>query len=341
MGNQHNNCIKNIVMRMLVTGGGGFLGLYIVEQLLQHGHEVRVFCRGTYAALQQPNVEIVNGDLRNQGDVESACQDIQAVFHVAAVPGIWGPWEQYHGINTLGTNNVIAACRKHGVQRLIYTSSPSVVFGGDDHIDADESLQYQTTWLCNYPHSKALAEQAVLAANDDDSLRTISLRPHLIWGRRDNHLIPRLIAKARSGQLRRVGDGTNVVSVVNVENAAAAHIQAEISLRDSITASGKAYFVNEPESVNLWQWVDQILALAGLPPVKKSISFSTARRIGSVMETAWSWMRLSGEPPMTRFVAAQLAGSHSYSIKAAQRDFGYQPIVSMQEGLNRLKTDII
>ena len=211
-------------MRMLVTGGGGFLGLYIVEQLLQHGHDVRVFCRGTYPALQQLRVEIVNGDLRNQHDVETACQGIDAVFHVAAVPGIWGPWEQYHGINTLGTNNVVAACRKHGVQRLVYTSSPSVIFAGDDHIDADESLPYPTKWLCHYPHSKALAEQAVLAANDNDSFRTVSLRPHLIWGRRDNHLIPRLIARAKSGQLRRVGDGSNVVSVVNVENASAAHI---------------------------------------------------------------------------------------------------------------------
>ncbi len=326
-------------MRMLVTGGGGFLGLYIVEQLLDNGHDVRVFCRGHYPALQQLNVDVVNGDLCDPVAVASACDQMEAVFHVAAVPGIWGPWERYYSTNTVGTNNILTACKKHSVQRLIYTSSPSVVFDGHDHINGDESLPYSTDWLCHYPHSKALAEQAVLAANDISSLRTVCLRPHLIWGQRDNHLIPRLIAKARSGRLRRVGDGTNEVSVVNVENAAAAHIQAEASLRDSVTAAGKAYFINEPEAVNLWDWIDQLLHLAGLPAVQKSISYTSARRIGAAMETAWHWLRLSGEPPMTRFVAAQLAGSHSYSIEAARRDFGFSPIVTMAEGLERLKAD--
>ena len=162
----------------------------------------------------------------------------------------------------------------------------------------------------------------------------------LLWGCRDNHLIPRLIAKAKSGRLRRVGDGTNVVSMVNVENAAAGHLQAEQSLRDSLTAAGNAYFINEPESVNLWQWIDQLLDMAGLPPVQKSISYSTAHRIGSLMETAWKWLPLPGEPPMTPFVAAQLAGSHSYSIAAAQRDFGFQPVVSMESAFSKLQEEI-
>ena len=327
-------------MRMLVTGGGGFLGLYIVEQLRGNGHDVRVFCRSNYPALKQLDVEVLNGDLSDFAAVSGACANIDAVFHVAAVPGIWGPWERYHSTNTVGTQNVVAACQQQNVQRLIYTSSPSVVFDGHDHIDADESLPYPTNWLCHYPHSKALGEQAVLAANDVNGLRTTSLRPHLIWGRRDNHLIPRLIARAKSGRLRRVGDGTNVVSVVNVENAAAAHIQVEESLRNSTAAAGKPYFINEPDAVNLWQWIDQLLTLANLPPVKKSISYAAAHRIGSTMEAAWKWLRLSGEPPMTRFVAAQLAGSHSYSINAAIRDFGFTPIVSMEEGLKRLQRDL-
>ena len=328
-------------MRALVTGGGGFLGLFIVEQLLGDGNDVRVFCRGTYPSLQALNVEVVQGDVRDAAAIEDACEDIDAVFHVAAVPGIWGPWEKYHSINTVGTQNVVAACLAKQVQRLIYTSSPSVVFDGNDHVDADSSLPYPQKWLCHYPHSKALGEKSVLAANADDGLRTVSLRPHLIWGCRDNHLIPRLVAKAKSGRLRRVGDGSNVVSVVNVENAAAAHVQAERSLRDNSAAAGRAYFVNEPEPVNLWDWIDRLLALAELPPVRKSISLKNAERVGAVMENAWRWLRLSGEPPMTRFVAAQLAGSHSYSIAAAQRDFGFAPIVSMEEGLAKLKPEIL
>lgn len=326
-------------MRTLVTGGGGFLGQYIVEQLLEAGHSVRVFCRGTYAALDALPVDVVRGDLRRPNDVASACRDIEVVFHVAAVPGVWGTWEHYHSINTAGTENVIRACQSNGVQRLIYTSSPSVVFDGHDHVDADESLPYPDSWLCHYPHSKALGEQAVLAANCNDQLRTVSLRPHLIWGHRDNHLIPRLIARARSGRLRRVGDGTNVVSMINVENAAAAHLQVETSLRKSTTAAGKAYFINEEQSVRLWAWIDQLLERAGLPPVRKSISAGSAYRLGAVLEQLWTWLPLKGEPPMTRFVAAQLAGSHSYSIKAAQADFGFTPVVSVDEGLRRMQSD--
>lgn len=327
-------------MKALVTGGGGFLGLYMVEQLLADGHDVRVFCRGNYPALRSLNVEVIQGDLRNAEQVAAACRDRAAVFHVAAVPGVWGSWHKYHGTNTVGTQHVIAGCRQHGVERLIYTSSPSVVFDGTDHVDADESLPYSDRWLCHYPHSKALAEQAVLAANDPGTFRTISLRPHLIWGPRDNHLIPRLIERARSGQLRRVGSGRNVVSVSYVENAAAAHLQAERTLRTSLAPAGRAYFINEPESVVLWDWVNDLLQRAGLPPLTKSISLPAAYGVGAILEFAYTLLRRSDEPRMTRFVAAQLAGSHSYSIQAARRDFGYDPKVSLQEGLRRLQPDL-
>jgi nucleoside-diphosphate-sugar epimerase len=332
--------IKVSLMKALVTGGGGFLGLHLVEQLVQAGHTVRVFSRGQYSSLDALNVDCVRGDLRNSDEVREACRDIEAVFHAAALPGIWGSWKMFHGINTQGTHNVITACREQGVRRLIYTSSPSVVFDGTDHFEADESLPYPTRWLSNYPRSKALAEQAVLAANDSDRLRTIALRPHLIWGPRDNHLIPRLIEKAMSGRLRRVGDGTNVVSVAYVENVAAAHLQAEASLAQSDRAAGRAYFINEPAAVNLWDWINELLCRAGLMPVSKSISANSARRAGAVLEAAWTVLRLGGEPPMTRFLAAQLSGSHSYSIAAAARDLGYRPGVSMETGLQRMQADL-
>ncbi len=327
-------------MKALVTGGGGFLGLYIVEQLRAAGHEVRVFSRGQYPALTALAVETQQGDLRDAKAVERACEGIDAVFHVAAVPGVWGSWEMYHSINTIGTLHVISGCRRFGVQRLIYTSSPSVVFDGSDHINADESLPYPTKWLCHYPHSKALAEQAVLEANDANGLRTISLRPHLIWGPRDNHLIPRLIQKARVGQLRQVGRGDNVVSISYVENAAAAHVQAEESLRNSTRAAGRAYFINEPDAVNLWDWINLILKLAGLPPVTRQISATMAWSAGLVLETAFKVLGRQHDPPMTRFIAAQLSGSHSYRITAAQRDFGYRPLVTVAEGLRRMQLDL-
>ncbi|NQV28610.1 MAG: NAD-dependent epimerase/dehydratase family protein [Rhodopirellula sp.] len=326
-------------MKALVTGGGGFLGLYIVEQLLEDGADVRVLCRKRYERLDQLGVEWVQGDIQDAEAVASACDGVDAVFHVAAVPGIWGPWEMFHGINTLGTQNVIAGCRKHHVRKLVYTSSPSVIFDGQDHVDADESLPYPTTFLSHYPHSKALAEQAVIAANGSE-LATCALRPHLIWGPRDTQLVPRLIRRAQSGRLRLVGDGTNVISMAYAENVAAAHLQAAKVLEPGSAVAGQVYFVNEPQPVNCGEWINTLLGCAGLPPVQKRISTKAARRIGAAFEGVWSLLRLNGEPPMTRFLAGQLASSHSYRIDKAVRDFGYTPRVTVEEGLRRLAPEL-
>lgn len=324
----------------LVTGGGGFLGLQIVEQLVARGDRVRVLCRGTYPRLQELNVECVSGDVRDTAAVARACAGVDTVFHVAAVSGIWGTWEHYYAINTRGTENVIAGCRKQSVARLVYTSSPSVIYDGRDHAGANESLPYPRKFLCHYPHSKALAEQAVRGADGQAGLSTTALRPHLIWGPRDNHLIPRLIARARSGRLRRVGRGDNLISMSYVENAAHAHLLAADRLAPGSPLAGQAYFINEPEPVNLWSWIDDLLRLAGLPPVRKSISTRAAFAAGALLETVYSAARLSREPPMTRFLALQLGGTHFYDTSRAARDFDYGPIISVAEGMRRLEADL-
>ena len=327
-------------MRALVTGGGGFLGLYIVEQLRARGDSVRVLCRGRYPRLDELDVECVSGDIRDAEAVARACAGVDIVFHVAAVSGIWGPWEHYHGINTDGTLHVLTGCRRHGVSKLVYTSSPSVIYDGRDHCNADESLPYPARYLCHYPHSKALAEQAVLAANGQDGLTTVALRPHLIWGPRDNHLISRLIDRAPSGRLKRGGPGDNLISVSYVENAAAAHLQAADRLAPGAPVAGRAYFINEPEPVRMWGWIDDLLGRAGLPPVKRAVSRRFAYAAGAAAEVLWQGCRFSGEPPMTRFLAQQLGGSHYYSIERARRDFGYASPVSFDEGMRRLEPDL-
>jgi nucleoside-diphosphate-sugar epimerase len=328
-------------MKALVTGGGGFLGLYITEQLIARGDDVLVFCRGDYPRLHELGVEIQRGDIRDKEAVAAACSGCDVVFHTAAIPGVWGPWSLYYEINTVGTEHVIAGCQQQGVQKLVYTSSPSVVFGNAPHEAADETLPYPTEYACHYPHTKALAEKAVLAANGERGLATCALRPHLIWGPRDNHLVPRLIQRARSGRLRRVGAGNNLVSMTYVENTAHAHLQAADALAAESAVAGQAYFINEPEPVNLWQWIDQLLALVDLPPVKRSVSTKMAFRIGGALEKLYRLLRLSGEPAMTRFLAAQLSSSHYYSTEKARRDFGYAPQVTFQEGMQRLQRDLV
>ena len=317
-----------------MTGAGGFLGRYLVEQLLARGDRVRGLARRRYAELDALGIEPVQGDIRDTAAVQRACQGVDCVFHVAAIAGIWGPWRQYYEINTLGTSHVIAACRRAGVRRLVYTSSPSVTFAGCDQCGVGESVPYPERWLAHYPHTKALAEKLVQAAAGDELL-TCSLRPHLIWGPRDQHLIPRLIERARRGQLRQVGDGKNLIDAVYVENAAAAHLLAADAL-DQGRACGKAYFITNGEPVNCWQWINDILSHAGLPPVTRRISFRTAFAAGAMLEGLWTVLGRSDEPRMTRFLAAQLATSHYFDITAARRDLGYEPQVSMAQGMQRL-----
>ncbi len=327
-------------MKILVTGGGGFLGRYIVEQLLARGDQVRVLARRRYPDLERAGVEMVQGDVRNADVVDVACREIDAVIHTAAVAGIWGPWKHFYEINTLGTHHVVAACHKHRVGRLVYCSSPSVTFDGGDQENVDESAPYPQRWLCHYPHTKALAEQHVLASNGENELLTCALRPHLIWGPRDQHLIPRLLDRARRGQLMRVGDGKNLIDMVYVENAAAAHIQALDALRPGSPVCGRAYFISQGEPVNCWEWINQILALASLPPVRRSLSFGAAWRLGAAMEALYTALQISREPRMTRFLAAQLAKHHYFNINRARTDFGYAPKISTADGMQRLAASL-
>jgi nucleoside-diphosphate-sugar epimerase len=327
-------------MHALVTGGGGFLGGYIIEALVARGDRVRSFGRGDYPNLREQGVEVIRGDIQDNGALRAACAGVDCVFHAAALPGIGMDREAYRTVNQVGTELLLANCRRQGVRRFVYTSSPSVVFSGRDQCGVDESAPYDFGWMqanrAHYSESKACAEQAVLAANGE-AMTTCALRPHLIWGPGDTHLIPRLIARALAGRLRRVGDGTNLVDVTFVENAADAHLLAADALaREAASAAGKAYFISQGEPVNCWRWIDEILAIVNLLPVRKTMSLRTASRIGVACEAAYRLMRLKREPPMTRFLASQLATSHWFDISAARRDLGYKPRVSTAEGMQRL-----
>jgi 2-alkyl-3-oxoalkanoate reductase len=322
-------------MRALVTGGGGFLGGAIVRLLRERGEVVCSFSRGTYPALESLGVEQIQGDLGDRAALTAAAAGCDVVYHVAAKAGVWGPWDEYYRANVVGTENVVAACRVNGVRRLVFTSSPSVTFDGVDQNGANESEPYPKHFLAHYPDTKALAEQAVLAANGPE-LATVALRPHLIWGPGDPHLIPRLIERARTGRLKRIGRESKLVDTTYVDNAATAHVQAADRLAPGSAVAGKAYFLSQGEPEPLWDFVNRVLAAAMLPPVTRSVPAGVAYAAGAVLESVYGLLRLRGEPPMTRFVARQLSTAHWFDLTAARRDFGYAPAVSTADGLRRL-----
>jgi nucleoside-diphosphate-sugar epimerase len=322
-------------MKALVTGGGGFLGGAIVRRLVERGDSVRSLSRGDYPDLRALGVETLRGDLADREITSRAVEGVDVVFHVAAKAGIWGPRAEFVLANVEGTRNVVEACRVHGIRKLVFTSSPSVVYGGGDLEGVDESTPYPSRFAAFYPETKAEAERIVLARNEPN-LATVALRPHLIWGPGDNHLIPRILARAREGTLRKIGKRANLVDSIYIDNAVDAHLLAAERLEPGSPIAGRAYFLSQGEPWPLWDLVNAILRAAKLPPVERSVPLWAAQTIGFVLETAHRTLRLPGEPRMTRFLAHQLGTAHWFNIDAARRDLGYSPTVSIEEGLGRL-----
>jgi nucleoside-diphosphate-sugar epimerase len=323
-------------MKALVTGGTGFLGAAIVRILVARGDSVRILARGKVGTRVPAGVEMVRGDVAEEGAAGRAAAGCDVVFHTAALAGIAGAEADYRRINVDGTRCVVEACLRQSVPRLVHTSSPSVVFDGTDMEGVDESVPVRMKHEAAYPRTKAEAERIALGASSRD-LAVTALRPHLIWGPGDRHLVPRILARARAGRLRRVGDGRNRVDWIYIDNAAEAHVAAADRLTHDSPLAGRAYFLSNGEPVPLWELVDRILAAADLPPVTRSVSPRTALVAGALAEWAWRLLPLPGEPPMTRFVARELATSHWFDIAAARRDLQWEPRVGLEEALSRLR----
>lgn len=321
--------------RILVTGGGGFLGSSICRQLTALGHTVLAYQRSPATHLEPHGVVPVIGDINDTKALQSASRGCDAIVHTAGKAGIWGRPEDYRRINVDGTASVIAACRENGIPALVHTSSPSIVHAGGDICGGDESLPIARHFNAPYPESKAAAEELVLAANASDLL-TAALRPHLIWGPGDPHILPRLAAKASGGTIALPAPD-KWVDTIFVENAAQAHVMALQELLSEGRCAGKAYFVTNDQPMPQGEIIGKLLAALGLEVKIRAVPVPLAKAAGAAAEIVWRVLKLKSEPPVTRFSVEQLATAHWFDTRAAKHDFGYRPAVSIEEGLDRLR----
>ena len=321
--------------RVVVTGGGGFIGSAIVRRLLAAGDRVTVIGRSKYPVLAARGATCLQGDISDREFMDRAFKGADLVFHVAAKAGIWGKKEEFYKTNVQGTKACIDSCRKNNVAALVYTSTPSVVFNGRDLQGVDENQPYAVHPQCHYAATKIIAEQYVLQA-DSGGLRTTALRPHLVWGPGDPHLVPRLIERAGTGKLKIVGSGKNRIDISYIDNVVQAHLLAAENLLGPGSAGGRPFFIGQNEPVMLWDWVNSLFTALGIERLKKRISFRTAFSVGTILEITYAALHWSGEPPMTRFVAQQLAKSHWFSHVSARKVLGYTPKVSTEEGMRYL-----
>jgi len=317
-------------VRILITGGTGFLGRRVAALALARGHRVRLLGRdfGAVGDLLAAGAEGWRADLRDPAAVRRACAGTDAVIHAGALSVPWGPRAEFFAVNVGGTASIIAGCRAAGVARLVYISSPSVTFTGRDVCDETEAAPYPRHFASVYSLTKKLGEDRVNAAAYD-GLATTILRPKAIFGPGDNALLPRLLDAARRGRLIRIGDGQNRVDLTYVDNVAHATLLA----LDAPTAVGRTYTITNDAHPCLWDVIGAVLRGVGLSDTPRPVSLPAALAVAGLMEAR---ARLTGqEPLLTRYSAAILARTQTYDIAAARRDLGYTPLVSLEDGIAR------
>jgi 2-alkyl-3-oxoalkanoate reductase len=315
-------------MRILVTGGTGFLGQHLAQALLDRGHTVRILGRDfthTQFLLSQ-GAEPIQADLRDTPAVLAACQDIEVVYHVAALSSAWGKAADFHDINVLGTRAVLAGCHTYHVRRCIYVSSPSVTFDGHDVIHQTEDAPYPSHFLSPYSFTKKCAEDLIRGTTE---LETIIIRPKAIFGPGDRSLLPQLIAAARINHLPQIGSGHNLVDLTYVDNV----VDALLLALHSTSAVGKTYTITNNEHVPLWDVIKQVLAHLHLSTHLRTIPLPIALAAATLMEGR---ARVTGTPPLlTRYSAALLACEQTYDISAASSELGYTPLLPISTALER------
>jgi nucleoside-diphosphate-sugar epimerase len=322
-------------MKVLVTGGGGFLGSAICRQLLARGDEVIAYQRSAAPELEELGARVMRGNITDSDCLNTAAQGVDAIIHTAAKAGLSVVYDDYHAPNVTGTETVLSVCKSNNVRKLVFTSSPSVTHSDGDIEGGDESLPYPETYNSPYPQTKALAEQMVMAANSPQ-LRSVSLRPHLIWGPGDTHLLPKLMERAKRGKLKLPGPD-KLIDTVYIDNAASAHLMAldKLETHPEIVG-GKTYFISNDEPMAQGEVISGLLNASGIKVDIQAISPRLAITAGTLLESGWKLFGLKSEPPLTRWSAEHLSTAHWYDITAAKRDLGYSAEVSIKEGLKRL-----
>jgi nucleoside-diphosphate-sugar epimerase len=326
--------------RYIITGGGGFVGKALGAKLRAQGHEVLSLARGSYPELAQLGIKTAKVDIASPVEEwQKLFVGYDGVFHTAAKVDMWGPYEDFFKTNVIGTRNIIEACKRAGIRNLVFTSSPSVIHDGNDLEGINEQYPYPKHFDAAYPKTKAIAEQEVCAANDGVTLRTVTLRPHLIWGPGDTNLIPTILERAKAGRLTQIGDGSNKVDLTYIDDCVAAHIAAMRALeQDSTEAFGKAYFISQGEPVPMWGWINELLAKHNLPPVKRSIPKTLALWLAYILEGVAKALNVIGvryKPLLTRFLVSEMSTHHYFSIAAAKRDLGYQPSCTISQAMEQ------
>jgi 2-alkyl-3-oxoalkanoate reductase len=318
-------------VKVLVTGATSLLARTAAEILLARGDDVVCLQRGQSSLA----AEQVSADIRDSTAVQRAAVGCDAIIHAAAKVGVVGSWDEYRAINVDGTNNILAAARTAGIERIVYVSSPSVAHGGDALAGLGAEPPVLGRKNAFYAESKAMAEQAALAANTND-LAVVAIRPHLVWGPGDAQLVGRIVDRAKNGRLALVGGGAALIDTTYITNAAESLVTALDRVRPGAACSGRAYVIANGEPRPIRDLIAGICAAANVPFAPRDVPLAIAKVAGSVVERTWKITRRTTEPPLTRFLAEQLGTAHWFDPRPAKDDLGWTPRITIDQGLQAL-----
>ncbi len=317
-------------MRVVVTGATSMIGVAVVDRLLHRGDHVCLFQRRA-SGRSPADVDEVHGSIADPVACARACRDADAVVHLAARVGVVGTYDEFHQVNVVGTETVLAAAAAAGVERFVHVSSPSVAHAGSALVGRGADPADPTSTRGPYSTTKATAERLALAATDAFSV--VAIRPHLVWGPGDRQLIGRVVDRARAGRLALVGSGHALIDTTYVDNAADALVAA---LDRAESVSGRAFVVSNGEPRPVVELFTRITAAAGIDWRPRRVPRPVAVAGGAAAELVWRTLDRHDDPPMTRFLAEQLSTAHWFEQESVRAALEWRPAVSLDDGFRRL-----
>ena len=321
-------------MKVLVTGATGFLGKYVVKELVAEGYFVRAFGRNKAVgqSLVSDQVEFFKGDLSSKQAVEEACKGVEMVVHAGALSTVWGPWESFYQANVLGTQHVLEASRTNKIKRLVYVSSPSIYAAPKDQIGIKEEDAPTENHLNNYIKSKILSENLFPAYPDVPS---IILRPRGLFGVGDTSILPRVLKLSQKIGIPLIKEGKQLMDMTCVENVALAIALALKADR----AEGQVYNITNGEPTPFKELIEEALQGLELPIRYKKLPAFLLGGLASSLEVLYRFLPLKGEPPLTRYTYYLLRYSQTLDISKAREELGYKPRISIKEGIAQYVQD--
>ncbi len=349
-------------MKVLLTGATSLIGRHVVARLLERGDEVTVvqrnpsriegvaeFCHdiggkhggagpgksaSPITGLPPPasGLPPSNAGSPSIDPLDEPMANMDAVVHLAAKVTFSGKWEAFEAINIEGTRRLVDSASRSGVSRFVHVSTPSVAHAGRSLIGEPAGPADPEHVRGHYARSKAFGEKIALAANGP-GMRVVALRPHLVWGPGDMQLTQRIIDRARAGRLVLVGSGLALIDTTYIDNAATAIVAG---IDNAERAAGHALVISNGQPRTVSEIIKRMLHAGGLPTRLRHVPSPVAIAAGAAIETVWDLLDKSDEPPMTRFLAEQLATAHWFDQRQTRELLNWKPEVGLDEGFRQL-----